>query len=529
MNRLQLFVFRFYAFCFCAALCHTAGATTCASLVKLSLPQGRITLAVAEPAGTMTGLTDTPISDLPAFCRVEATLKPSNDSNIRIEVWMPTTSWNGKYQGTGTGGYAGAIHYPSLINGIRRGYATANSDLGTSVPSGASADALVGHPERWKDWGYRATHAMTVAAKQIIEAYYGKQASRSYFIGCSTGGQQALVEAQRFPDDYDGIIAGAPANNRTRLHMAFLWEESAAMETPESMIPLAKLQLISDAAVKACPAQKAVAADKFLSDPASCHWDPNELLCHGANAPDCLTAAQVTAVQKIYDGPKRLPMKHAQLAPLSLELYPGLTRGSELNWERVLSASGKPFMDSLFRWAFGADWNWRAFDFNQDVDAVDQALGPILNATDPKLTLFKTHGHKLVVYHGWADAMVPSLESINYLSRVEAAQAKDAAAHKRTNAEETASFYRLFMVPGMSHCGGGPGLTEIDALESLVLWTEKGIAPEKIIARRVDKEATELIRPVCPYPQTARYCGSGNVNDAMNFTCATPAANGNAH
>ncbi len=501
---------------FSVAFCSRAVASSCESLAGLPLADGKVTMAIAEPAGTLPGLTEKPIDNLPAFCRVAATLMPSSDSNIRIEVWMPVAGWNGKYEGTGNGGYAGGIAYQSLADGLRGGFAVANTDMGTSPPPGKDADSLVGHPERWRDWGSRSTHEMTVAAKQIIRAFYGKEPVFSYYFGCSTGGQQGLVEAQRFPDDYDGIAAGGPANNRTRLHMGFIWDYEAAEEKPGSYIPAEKLALMSNAMLNACSAQKAVASDKFLSDPPACQWDPQVLLCKAGDAPDCLAAEQVATAEKFYEGPRN-PVTHEPI-------YPGLTRGSELQWNEVLPKDGAPLLDAQFKWTFGANWKWQTFDFDRDVKTVDETLGPMVNATDPDLQAFKAHGRKLIVYHGWADVIVPSLESVNYYQSAENAQAEEAANHHRSKTEETQGFFRLFMVPGMAHCGGGPGLNGIAPFESLQAWVEKGLPPEKIIAGRYESGVTEMTRPVCPYPQVARYSGTGNSNDAASFSCFDPNA-----
>lgn len=293
--------------------------------------------------------------------------------------------------------------------------------------------------------------------------------------------------------------------------MDFIWNFAAAEDKPESYIPPSKLALISNAVLNACVAQKAVASDKFLSNPPACQWDPKELLCKAADAPDCLTAEQAETARKFYGGPKN-PITHAAI-------YPGLTRGSEFDWNALTPPGGHPIFDSQFKWTFGATWNWRTFDFNRDVKTVDDTLASMVNATSPDLQTFKAHGHKLIVYHGWADVIVPSLESINYYQSVESAQAEEAARHHRSKTEETQGFYRLFMVPGMAHCAGGPGLNGIDAFESLELWVERGIAPEKIIAKRADKGVTQMTRPVCPYPQAARYNGDGDPNDAASFSC----------
>ena len=494
-------------------------AATCESLAHLSLVHGSITMAssVAPNAFVTDGVP--PIPDLPAFCRVAATLNPAPDSNIHIEVWMPTLGWNGKYEGTSNGGYAGRIRYGGLADGLRRGYAVANTDMGTSVPEGASADALVGHPERWADWGWRSTHEMTVAAKLIVQAFYGREPEHAYFNGCSTGGEQALMEAQRFPDDYDGIVAGAPANNRTRLHMAILWNYAAGDRTPADNIPAAKLPVITEALLNACTAAKAVASDAFLTSPENCHWDPNAMLCKSGDAPNCLTAEQVTAVRNLYSGPVN-PRTHESI-------YPGVPRGSEFGWPDLMPKAGNPPYTSLFKWTFGADWSWRTFDFDHDVATVDDRLAPILNATSPDLKTFKAHGHKLLMYHGWADWLVPSQESINYYKSVLEAQAGAAASNHQTEDQETQTFLRLFMVPGMSHCGGGPGLSSVDPLSSLELWMEKGVAPERLIAWREDHGKMLMTRPVCPFPQTARYNGTGDINQTASFSCAIPAQSGN--
>jgi feruloyl esterase len=383
--------------------------------------------------------------------------------------------------------------------------------MGTSSSSAINGDGLVGHPDRWADWGWRSTHEMTIAAKQIIRAYYGREPERSYFSGCSTGGEQAMMEAQRFPDDYDGIVAGAPANNRTRLHMDILWDFALAERSPEGHIPAAKLPVITDAILSACARAKAAAPDTFLSNPEDCHWDPKALLCKAGDAPGCLTAEQVTTARNLYSGPRN-PVTHEPI-------YRGVPRGSEFGWVEMKPREG---YDSLFKWVFGPDWNLQTFDFNHDVATVDARLASMLNATSADLSTFKAHGHKLIEFHGWADWLIPPQGSIDYYQSVLEAQAEAAASHHRSTEQETQTFYRLFMVPGMSHCGGGPGLNSLDLLPSLELWVEKGVAPEKSIAKRTDGGTTVMTRPICPYPQAARYSGNGDTKDAANFSCARP-------
>ena len=513
-----------------------ASATTCASLAGLALDDTTITAAQAVPTGTYTAPDGEVFPGLPAFCRVAATLTPSSDSNIRIEVWLPSAGWNGKYEGTGNGGYAGTIIYNGLADGLQRGYAVANTDMGTAPATTLDGSPLVGHPEKWKDWGYRATHVMTVAAKRIVHAFYGKHPRQSYFTGCSTGGEQALMEAQRYPEDYDGIVGGDPGHNRTHLHTAFVWTWRAGQRTPASVLGFDKLALLNSAVLAACGTQDgALRADGFLNDPRDCHFDPKALQCSGADAPTCLTAAQAQAATAIYDGPRNPSNNHL--------IYPGWPRGSEgipVIWpflEGLLSP--EPAFDGLFKWVFGAAWDWRTFDFDRDVATVDTVLGPILNATDPDLGRFKAHGGKLILYHGQADAIVAPQDTINYYNEMVATQRRegDDDGHGGHALEETQDFARLFLAPGMSHCGGGPGPNvfngadnlggprdpDHDVLSALDRWVTQGVAPEKIIATKYvnDNPAAGVAttRPLCVYPKLAHYKGAGDTSNVANFVC----------
>lgn len=497
----------------CLALCPRAWAGPCEDLVKLQLPHAKITLAAVEKSYGPIAQVSASMRDLPAFCRVDVLLTPTADSDIHVEIWMPLNGWNGKFEGTGSGGFAGSIQYWGMAEGLRRGYAVANTDMGTSPSTGLDGDALIGHPAKWTDWGMRATHAMTIAAKAIIQAYYRRPLQHAYFDGCSTGGEQGLMEAQRYPEDYDGIVSGAPANNRTRLHMAILWNFAVSDGPPETRIPAEKLSMLADAVLHACAAQKAAPTDAFLSlDPAGCHWNPEVLACKTGDRPDCLTAEQVATAKKIYAGPRNAVTRAA--------IYPGVEPGSESGWGGFVPENGSAPYGSLFKWVFGAQWKWQSFDFNHDVATVDARLGPVLNATSTDLSAFKAEGHKLILYHGWADWLVPPRESLNYYEDVMDANAKDAAAEHRGALEETRSFFRLFMIPGMAHCGGGPGLNNVDVLAPLEQWVEHGVAPESLTARRDDHGSVKITRPVCAYPQVARYNGTGDAGKAENFTCS---------
>jgi feruloyl esterase len=495
-----------------------ATAATCESLAQLKLPHTTITTAALVPAGTFTPPSGAPIPNVPAFCRVAATLAPTTDSNILVELWMPESGWNSRFEGTGNGGFAGGINWGVLAGELRRGFAVANTDMGMRPPPGSDANAFVGHPEKWADWGYRSTHEMTVVSKSLIKAYYEAEPKHSYFSGCSTGGEQALMEAQRFPDDYDGILGGAAANNRTGVHTSILWNYVVTQREPADYLPASKLSLLAAAVLAACDEADGL-KDGLIADPRQCRFDPAALECKGADSDACLTAAQVQTVRRVYAGPVNPRTKE--------QIYPGVPPGSELSWH-FGPAPGKtapPPFEAIFKWVMGADWNWRAFDFDRNYADMVARLGPAVNALNPDLRGFQSRGHKLIVYHGWADSLVPPGEAVNYREAVLARRRRDADAKSTTAAvqRETDQFYRLFMIPGMGHCGGGPGLVRFNGMDPLVKWVEEGIAPDSIVASG-RPGGVDVQRPVCPFPQVPRYRGSGDVNEAASFICAYPGA-----
>jgi feruloyl esterase len=494
-------------------------AAACENLAQLKLPHTTITAAELVPAGTFKPPSGAPIPNLPAFCLVAATLAPTDDSDIRIELWMPESGWNSRFEGTGNGGFAGAIGWNGLAEGLRRGFAVANTDMGMRPPAGADASAFVGRPEKWADWGYRSTHEMTVVSKLFIKAYYETAPRYSYFSGCSTGGEQALMEAQRFPDDYDGILGGAAANNRTGVHTSILWNFVVTQREPAGYLAAAQLSRLASAVLDACDAADGL-KDGLITDPRQCHFDPATIACQGADTDACLSPAQVETVRRLYAGPVNPRTKE--------QIYPGLPPGSELDWTKLGPAPGKtapvPF-EAIFKWALGPDWNWRSFDFDRDFTAMAARLGPAVDALNPDLSALQSRGHKLIVYHGWADWLVPPGEAINYREAMLARRRRDDSAKSAAAVQrETDQFYRLFMIPGMAHCGGGPGLTALSGtMDALVKWVEQGIAPDSIVASG-KPGGVELRRPVCPYPQVARYRGVGNQTEAANFFCADPGA-----
>jgi len=487
-----------------------AGATTCESLAALSLPHTTITLAKSVPAGEFTpppppnpprGYSPTPLKNLPGFCRVAATAGPSSDSVIKFEVWMPAANWNGKFQGVGNGGWAGNISYGALGVGLQHHYATASTDTGHE---GGTASFAIGHPEKMLDFGYRAVHEMTVQAKAIIAAYYAEGPQWSYWNGCSTGGRQGLMEAQRFPRDYHGIAAGAPAAYRTHLLFASMWMAKATLEDPASYIPPSKYPLLHEAALQACDALDGV-SDGIIDDPTRCHFDPATLTCKGLDAPDCLTPAQVEAAKLIYSG--------ATNPRTGERIFPALEPGSELGW-RVHAGGPEPrdismsyFRDVLFK---NPQWDFRNVDFDADVALADWQDRGVTNAINPDLGPFRLAGGKLLLYHGWADNQIAPQGTVHYYQDVVATMG---------GAEQTGGFARLFMVPAMGHCSGGPGTDVFDKVGVLEQWVEHGAAPDKIIAAHHTKGVEDMSRPLCPYPEVAKWKGSGSSSDAANFVC----------
>jgi len=512
----------------------TAGlafAGPCEDLSALKLPGATITSAESVAAGAFTppGSAAAPpvFKNAPAFCRVTAELKPSKDSDIKMEVWLPASGWNGKFQTQGNGGFAGMINYPAMAGAVSRGYATASTDTGHAGTAGDASWAL-GHPEKITDFGYRAVHEMTLKAKEIIHAFYGKNPKRSYFASCSNGGRQGLMEAQRFPEDYDGIIAGAPANYFTHLLTAGAWDVQATQTDPASYIPAAKIPALSAAVLKACDAQDGV-TDGVINDPKECRFDPAALLCKEADSDSCLTAPQVAALKKLYAGPTNSKGE---------KIFPGRVPGGEdgpNGWASWVSGAA-PGTSLMFQFTTNffpnmvfddPAWDFKTFNFDTGVKTADDKQAVNLNATDPNLKAFQERGGKLILYHGWSDAAISALNTIDYYDSVVA----------KMGAPETSQFVRLYMVPGMQHCGGGPGPNSFgqfgagpaDPQRNLRLaleqWVEKGIAPDKIIATKFVNDldpgqGVKLTRPLCPYPQIAKYNGSGDTNDAANFACA---------
>jgi Tannase and feruloyl esterase/Alpha/beta hydrolase domain len=470
----------------------------CQSVVSLTLAHGTITSAHSSPAGQVTagGRTFT----VPAVCRVMVTSKPSPDSEIKIEVWLPDSAqWNGALLGTDNGGFSGAINYAALTNGITKGYAAVSTDTGHA---GDQMDFGIGHSEKIVDWAYRSIHEMTAIAKAVVEKAEGRAPSHAYFSGCSTGGQQALSEAQRYPADYDGIVAGDPGNNRVNLIYGFLWSWLATHDADGTQIlPSAKLPALAKAAVAACDKSDGL-EDGLISDLNACRFDPAVLACKGAETDACLTPRQIDAAKKVYAGAKTRAGR---------QLYPGWAPGSEAGWGTYITSPREPVRIGLFRgWVFqNPSWDPRSFDWDKDVAAVD-AKYPFLNAMSTDYRAFKARGGKLIMYTGLADPVVSPFDTFAYY---------DSVAKAMGGLEPTQSFYRFFPVPGMGHCGGGAGPNTFDALSALAAWVEKGVAPESIPASHSTNGQIDRTRPLCAYPAVAKYKGSGSIDDAANFSC----------
>lgn len=479
----------------------SASAQNCEALKSLKLPDTTITAAEARAAGPFAppgAAPDSPKANAAARCRVTAILRPSSDSEIEIEVWMPASGWNGKLLGVGNGGWSGAINYQGLLLGLSEGYATASTDTGHK---GGRGSFVLGHPEKVIDFGYRAVHEMTVKAKAIVSQFYGNAPRRAYWTGCSSGGKQGLKEAQMYPSDYDGIIAGAPANHWTHLLAALLHIGVTNLKDPSNTIPRAKLPVLHKAVLAACDKEDGI-QDGILDDPRACRFDPSTILCKGADSPDCLTPPQVETARAVY-GPVKDP-KSGKV------IFPGLTRGSEFAWTPALGGP-EPFSIPFDHFRYfvheDANWDWRSFDLSRDT-AASEAKDKYFAALSPDLKAFKARGGKLLLWHGWVDQLIAPENTIDYYNSVLAAMGS-----------KQDDWMRLFMAPGMLHCAGGPGPNQFNALAALERWVERGIAPAEILAYRATNNRVDMTRPLCPYPQVAVYSGSGSTNDAANFAC----------
>jgi len=478
---------------------------SCPDLARLALPNVSITLAEAVAAGAFQppeGGNAAGFRTLPAFCRVAATLKPSNDSDIKIEVWLPAANWNGKFQAVGNGAFNGNIAYPAMATALARGYAAGSTDTGHV---GGSASFGLGHPEKVIDFGWRAVHELAVTSKKVVAGFYAAAPKFSYWNGCSAGGRQGMKEAQKFPADFDGIIAGAPGLDWIgRATQAVRIEKALASEAARLLQP--QRQLLHRAVVEACDALDGV-KDGLIENPTRCKFDPGVLVCKTAGESNCLTSPQVETARLVYSASKD-PKTGRETA--------GLLPGSELGWtDTGWTASARASGLDQFRFLVFGDPNWTIQQFNADTDLVraDQADNGVINALDPNLKPFLDRGGKLIQYHGWSDPQISPANSTAYYSR---------ALEASGGASKVTGSYRLFMAPGMAHCSGGEGPNSFDMVTALEQWVELGKAPDQIIASHSANGKVDRTRPLCPFPQVAAYKGTGSTDEAANFVCKAP-------
>ncbi len=475
---------------------------SCEAIKALRIPRVTVTVAELVAAGSTARGGRGASGVLPAHCRVAVALAPSPDSHIEMELWLPTESWNGKFLAVGNGGWAGSISTDAMATALRRGYATASNDTGHK---GGTAAFALGHPEKLIDFAYRAMHEMTVQSKAIIQTFYGRSPQLSYYQGCSTGGRQGLMEAQRFPEDFDAIIAGAPVYNVIHLNVSQVALQVGMLRNPASLVPADKRTLLANAVVGACDQRDGV-KDGIVSEPRACTFDPAVLACKAGDGPDCLTAAQVANAKGIY-GP--VTMQNGAV------VYPGRSPGFESGWR--IPVQGAP-LNSLFadtpRFIGRQDPGWDPMTFELEADLA-RALknGGFVEASDPNLARFRARGGKLLLYHGWVDPGPAPENTINYYEAV-----------NKTLGASQDDWMRLFLMPGVGHCGGGVGPDQADFLGALERWREQGVAPGEILATRPAGRGGQpaLARPLCPYPQVSRYNGSGGTDDAKNFSCIAP-------
>jgi feruloyl esterase len=515
---------------FTLVLASAARAASCEDMASLKLPNTEIKSAQRFGPGEFPFPGKGKQPDFPAFCRVVASVKSAPDSDIGVEIWLPSGNWNGAFHGNGNGGYAGSMNtgYPGMETGLRRGYASATTDMGTAPASGLNGDPLIGHPQKWKDWGMLSTHVMTVTGKAIAKAFYGEDPKHSYFTGCSTGGQQGLIEAQYYPEDYSGILVGAPVISRTWGHALAIWDYASANLLPGRKLSDARFGLLHKAVLSACGVKSnGLSTDPFLSDPPACKFDPAVLTCKGADSDTCLTTAEVETAKDFYSGPVDRA-GHATFYGWA----PGSEAPGRAGWAFTQGGfNNEPAFDGLFKWVFGPGWDWRKFDFERDMPKIDAELGPALNGvTRGDVSRFRALGGKLVMYQGWADTLVTPVQTLDFYNKL---------GKEFGGIDKEQQFARLFFAPGVMHCGGGDGPNAFnsavglkppsdkpgeDLFAATVHWVEEGVAPSQVVATKYVDDAPAkgiaMKRPLCAYPGKAWYKGSGDTNDAGNFTCS---------
>lgn len=493
-----------------------SAALRCEELTSVSIPGSTITSAQRIAAGALSEPGGSPreaqerarlFSSLPAFCRVAITSRPSTDSDIRIEVWLPEAGWNGRLEAVGDGGLAGSIPMTSMAPELAAGYAVAGTNTGHE---GGTADFMPAHPEKLVDFAYRSTHEMAVAAKAIVTAFYGNPAHHTYYNACSGGGRHALTSAQRYPADFDGIVAGASSWNQARLDAARIGINLTVNRTADSRIPASKYPMVHEAVLQACDAKDGV-RDGVIESPRTCGFDYGSLLCRGPDGPNCLTAAQVESAKVMTS-----PFVDAATGKTLLE--PHLWPGSELQWGTL--GGPQPLANSLSRVRHfhlkDPTFEFRLPNVAADIERAAQMDNGLLASNNFDLRPFFSRGGKLLMWHGWSDPQVPAENSVIYFNNV-----------VKTTGTAAADSLALFMMPGVLHCGGGVGPDTFDRMTAITKWVESAQKPVRLEASRERDGKVDRTRPLCPYPQIATYAGSGDTNSAASFSCAAdPAATG---
>jgi Tannase and feruloyl esterase len=482
-----------------------AAGPSCESLATLALPDAHITTAETVAAGKFqppAGRSNNVYTSLPEFCRVAATLTPSSDSDIKVEIWLPAAErWNGKLQAVGNGGWAGFVSYVSLAQAVAAGYAGASTDTGHV---GNTAAFAIGHPEKVVDIGYRAVHEMTVKAKAVVNAYYAAPAKLAIWNGCSFGGRQGITEAQRYPEDFDAIVAGAPAVNWMRLHGARMAINQRAHASEDSYITPDKYPAIHEAMLNACDTSDGV-KDGVVEDPTRCRFDPKVLECKGPDRPGCLTPGQVETARALY-----APLKSAKTGAT---IFPSLLLpGSEPNWATLAGPDPVSTAFEAFQYVVFKDptYDVRRFDVDVDLPAAMKMDAGVLDSGSTNLKPFFDRGGKLLMYHGWADPQVPAMNTVEYFDAVV----------KRSGRAAVGKSVELYMVPGMAHCAGGPGTDVFDKMGAIEQWVTRGAAPSQITAAHLTDGIAVRTRPLCPFGHVARYKGTGSIDEAASFECA---------
>ena len=511
------------------ALMGALGALVLPTHAQAPAPGARVVCEVgalqqAAPAGTTitAAALVAAAAGQPAHCRVDGhAASPGNTVNFRLGL---PADWNGKFYFEGVGGLGGAIG--ALTKGLARGYASASTDTGHL----ASDPAWGSNRAKEIDYGHRGTHVTAVAAKALTASFYGRLPAHAYFNGCSNGGRQAMMEVQRYPTDFDGVIAGDPATGTPmQVGRAVFFQQLLAK--PEHYLPVEKIELLSTATLAACDGKDGL-VDGLISDPRPCDFDPASLVCRGADTASCLTPAQVTSVKTIYAGVKDASGQYyAPPFPKGHEGGPSGWRGwitgneppvvqadGSLAFTGARVPSGFGLADSNFRFLALEDdapgFSWRTFRFPQDLPRL-KTMEEILSPMNADLRPFQKAGGKLVVYHGWADPGISALGTLDYIDRMTRVVGGQAAAD---------AFTRTYFVPGMHHCSGGPGVDQFDMLTVLERWVEQGEAPRHVVASRVEQGRTVRSRPLCPHPSVAVYSGAGSIDEAASFVCRAPAA-----